>query len=360
MFSPERIIHNFLETTDKSFASLSWRKLFKEFFYILYFQKHLSFHFLKPYKIIICLGANTNLEVLTLLQLLSQKYSFFQLRKPNRQNINIDFEQNYLLNSSLNEVEMSQSNLCVLIGVNTRYEGSKLNLKLKSRYSKGNFKILNIGSLINLTFSNTNISSNIKILKYITEGNSFYCQEFVNSLQPIFITSTEILKRNDSFGLTTMLTTLTEYVKIVSQSNQSYLNFLNPTLNDSGFLNFKNIKPIQNNDLKTSSGVFFINNSFETSNIKKLLNLKLLNFFKNNNSNGKILLTQNNNINVNLITQFKQSFNLKTHLHLPKIVIGVLTLRFLKLCTYGCQVITNFFKQPLKVQMWQITLLLIT
>ena len=320
MFSPERIIHNFLETTDKSFASLSWRKLFKEFFYILYFQKHLSFHFLKPYKIIICLGANTNLEVLTLLQLLSQKYSFFQLRKPNRQNINIDFEQNYLLNSSLNKVEMSQSNLCVLIEVNTRYEGSKLNLKLKSRYSKGNFKILNIGSLINLTFSNINISSNIKILKSITEGNSFYCQEFVNSLQPIFITSTEILKRNDSFGLIIMLTTLTEYVKIVSRSNQSYLNFLNPTLNDSGFLNFKNIKPIQNNDLKTSSGVFFINNSFETSNIKKLLNLKLLNFFKNDNSNGKILLTQNNNINVNLITQFKQSFNLKTHLHLPNSV----------------------------------------
>ena len=57
MFSPERIIHNFLETTDKSFASLSWRKLFKEFFYILYFQKHLSFHFLKPYKIIICLDS---------------------------------------------------------------------------------------------------------------------------------------------------------------------------------------------------------------------------------------------------------------------------------------------------------------
>ena len=148
-----------------------------------------------------------------------------------------------------------------------------------------------------------------------------------------------------------MLTTLTEYVKIVSRSNQSYLNFLNPTLNDSGFLNFKNIKPIQNNDLKTSSGVFFINNSFETSNIKKLLNLKLLNFFKNDNSNGKILLTQNNNINVNLIIQFKQSFNLKTHLHLSKIIIGVLILRFLKLCTYGYQVVTNFFKQPLQVKM---------
>ena len=320
MFSPERIIRSFLETTNKSLVNLSWQKLFKEFFYILYFQIHLSFHFFKPYQIIICLGTNTNLEVLSLLQLLSQKYSFFQLKKPNKQSINIDFEQNYLLNSNLSDLEILKSNLCILIGINPRYEGSKLNLKLKSRYSKGNFKILNIGSLINLTFSNTNISSNIKILKSITEGNNIYCQEFINSLQPIFITNTEIFKRNDSFGLTTMSTTLTKYVKIISQSNQSYLNFLNPTVNDSGLLNFKNIKSIQNKDFKTSSGIFFINNSFSTSSIKKLLNLKLLNFFKNDNFNNKILITQNNNINANLVEQLKFCFNLKTHLHLPNSV----------------------------------------
>ena len=279
-----------------------------------------SFHFFKPYQIIICLGTNTNLEVLSLVQLLSQKYSFFKLKKPNKQSINIDFEQNYLLNSNLNDLELLKSNLCILIGINPRYEGSKLNLKLKSRYSKGNFKILNIGSLINLTFSNTNISSNIKILKSLTEGNSIYCQEFINSLQLIFITNTEIFKRNDSFGLTTVLTVLTKYVKIVSQSNQSYLNFLNPTINDSGFLNFKNIKSIQGRDFKTSSGIFFINNSFSTSNIKKLLNLKLFNFFKNDHLNNKILFTQNNNINANLVEQLKLCFNLKTHLHLPNSV----------------------------------------
>ena len=39
MLSPERIINNFLETTDKSFASLSWRRRFKEFFYIPYWYE---------------------------------------------------------------------------------------------------------------------------------------------------------------------------------------------------------------------------------------------------------------------------------------------------------------------------------
>jgi len=53
-----------------------------------------------------------------------------------------------------------------------------------------------------------------------------------------------------------MLATLTKYVKIVSQSNQSYLNFKNPTVDHFGFLNFKNIKSIQNKNFKTSSEIF--------------------------------------------------------------------------------------------------------
>ena len=59
-----------------------------------------------------------------------------------------------------------------------------------------------------------------------------------------------------------MLATLTKYVKIVSQSNQSYLNFKNPTVDHFGFLNFKNIKSIQNKNFKTSSEIFFVNKSF--------------------------------------------------------------------------------------------------
>merc|ERR1712060_903067 len=105
-------------------------------------------------------------EVLSLLQLLSQKYLFFQLKKRNKQSINIDFEQNYLLNSNLSDLKTLKSNLCILIGINSRYKRSKLNLKLKSKYSK-KFKI---GSLINLIFSNRNISSYITILKPIIEG----------------------------------------------------------------------------------------------------------------------------------------------------------------------------------------------
>ena len=205
MFSPEKIIYSFLDNNNKkSFLNLSWQKLFKEFFCTLYFQNHLLKHYYQPRPMIMLLGTNTSLEVLNLLNALTRKYSFFKLRRVDSQSTNVDLEQNYLLDLNLNN-RIVTSDTCWLIGVNPRYEGSKLNLKLRSRYLQGNFKIIQIGSLINLTFPNINITSNTKILKSLIEGNNLFCQEFVNSSNPILISNAEIFKRKDYFGLANLL-----------------------------------------------------------------------------------------------------------------------------------------------------------
>lgn len=277
-------------------------------------------HYYYQPKIIICVNTDTHLEILNLLYLLTRKYSFFTLRQSEIQNIDINLEQNYLLNFNLND-KLSTSDTCLLIGVNPRYEGSKLNLMLRSRYLKGNFKIIQVGSLLNLTFSNTNMTSNTKILKSLIEGNNLFCQELVNSSNPVLISNTDIFKRKDSFGLTQMLRCLNKYVRLFSQvKGQDNLNILNPALNNAGFANFNNIKTVQNKDLKNAIGVYFMNSSFLTSNTKKLLSLKLLNYFQDYKSTSKILVTQNNNLDVKLITQLKYSFNFSTHLHLPNAV----------------------------------------
>jgi hypothetical protein len=178
MFSPEKIIYSFLDNHKKKlYNSLSWEKLFKEFFLTLYFQNHLLKHYYRPHLIIICLNKSINLEVLNLLNILTQKYSFFKLRLSELQNLNADLEQNYLLTSNLSTDKILKSNTCLLIGVNPRYEGSKLNLILRSRHLKGNFKVIQIGSLISLTFPNINITSNIKILKSLVEKNNLFCKK---------------------------------------------------------------------------------------------------------------------------------------------------------------------------------------
>lgn len=323
MFSPEKIIYSSLNNNKGKFIiSLSWQKLFKEFFCTLYFQKHLLKHDYQPHQITICLSKNVNLEVLNLLNILTHKYSFFKLKQAEPQNINIDLEQNYLLNSNLSNSKFETSDTCLLIGVNPRYEGSKLNLKLRSRYLKGNFNIIQIGSLLNLTFANVNITSNTTIFKSLIEGNNLFCQEFVNSLNPILISNIEIFKRKDSFCLTNMLKYLIKYTNMFSRSkNQTELNILNATFNDVGFENFNNLKPIEGTDFENSTGIYFVNNSFSTSNIQKLLNLKLLNFLKHVKNRKKVLITQNSYLDTKLLTQLKKSFNFTNHLHLPNTVL---------------------------------------
>ena len=321
MFSPEKIIYSFLENNNKkAFINLSWQKLFKEFFYTLYFQNHLLKHCYRPYPLIMLLNANTSLEVLNLLNALTRKYSFFKLRRIESQNSNVDLEQNYLLDLNFNN-KIGTSDTCWLIGINPRYEGSKLNLRLRSRYLKGNFKIIQIGSLINLTFPNINITSNTKILKSLVEGNNLFCQEFVNSSNPILISNAEIFKRKDSSGFANLLKNLGKYINLFSQSNdKSQLNILHPSLGSVGLSNFTSLKTIQNKDLKNATGIYFINNSFSSSNIKKLLNLKLLNFFQGYRHENKILITQNSSLDTKLIEKLKKGFNLINHLHLPNTV----------------------------------------
>ena len=323
MFSPEKIMHSFLSNNkNASSISLTWQKLFKEFFCALYFQTHLQKHFFQPSQITVCLGKNTNLEALNLFNLLTRKYSFFKLRQSETQNLKIDLGQDYLLGSKLSGSRLMASDTCLLIGVNPRYEGSKLNLELRSRYLKGNFNIINVGSLFNLTFSNTNITSNTKILKSLIEGNNLFCQEFVNSSNPVLISSTEVFKRKDSFGLIDMLKSLTKHINLFSQFDTSnQLNVLSLTLNDVGFANFNRVEPLKKKDLTHSTGIYFVNDSVSNSNLKKLLNLKLLNFFQHYAHNNRMLITQNNKLDAKLIMKLRKSFNLNNHLHLPNTVL---------------------------------------
>ena len=321
MFSPEKIIYSFQENNNiKSFINLSWQNLFKEFFSTLYFQNHLLKHYYQPRPVIMILGANTNLEVLNLLNVLTHKYSFFKLRRAESPSVNIDLEQNYLLDLDINN-KILTSDTCWLIGLNPRYEGLKLNLRLRSRYLKGNFKIIQIGSLVNLTFPKVNITSNTRILKSLVEGNNLFCQEFVNSSNPILISNVEIFKRKDSFGFADLINSLRELINLFSQhDNKSQLNILHPSLDSVGFTDSTSPKAMRNKDFKNATGIYFINNSFSSPNIKKLLNLKLLNLFQGYKHDIKILITQSSVLDTKLITGLKKGFNCSNHLHLPNTV----------------------------------------
>jgi len=157
---------------------------------------------------------------------------------------------------------------------------------------------LQINFLPNLTITTHNLSNNTKNLKFLVEGNNLFCQKLVNASNPIFILNTEMFKRKDSFIVTNSLKSLMRYIinmYFFSKTSEQF-NILSSFFNGGGYNHFYTLKTIQNLDLKNSQGVYFLNNTFNAYSLKKILNLKLLNFFQNPENANKLLITQNKSL----------------------------------------------------------------
>ena len=206
---------------------------------------------------------NVSVEILNFLSLISQAHPFIKVRRAEKLKLNADLESNFQVDSATSISKLSASSLCLLVGTNPRYEGSFLNLKLRQRYFKGNFKILSIGSLLDLTFPVSFLGSSMSVLKTITEGNQMYCQDIVKSSNPILITNTETLKHKNSQEFL-------NYGNIINKVWNGY-NVLNPSLYETGVHHLGKFSSLTFKDLLSFSSLYMINvNLDNVSNLKKM------------------------------------------------------------------------------------------
>jgi NADH-quinone oxidoreductase chain G len=308
MFSPERQLN--------TFNSFSWNDLFKELIRTFYFYDHLNRHFLKLNNLILIFNGSVSIEVLNFLVLLSKKYSFIKLRRDTKFKVNNDFEANLQLNSATSAELLETSTLCLLIGINTRYEGSLLNQKLRQRYLKGNFKVFSVDSSVNLTFPTNYLNANLSTIRSIAEGNHMLCQSLKTSKKPSIIISSNIFSRNDASTILQCIKVLEQYSNIQTKSWNG-LNILSQTLNDTG-INFLNrFSVITFNDLQNFSCLFFLNSSLFERNLNKLIELKLLDYLNYGNNLIKTIIEQNNKIESKPLNKLKGKCNLYNYIYLP-------------------------------------------
>jgi hypothetical protein len=261
---------------------------------------------------------NLSLEVLSLLLIMSQNYSFIKLRRAESYTPENNLETDFQLNVASDKMKLSSSTMCLLISSNPRYEGYYLNLNLRQRFLKGNFKCLTIGSLIDLTFPVSFIGSNIKVLKSITEGNSLICQDLRFARNPLVVYNNELFKRVDGSNILQMLKVL----NYASTFNSSWngLNMLSSSLSENGAHVLSKFSPLTLKDLNNFSLLYFLNvPASNVSNIKKVTELNLLNYsfpVNSKTAKNKILLDQNYNTNNNydFVTS---SDSVNTYLHIP-------------------------------------------
>ena len=82
-----------------------------------------------------------SIESLNILYLLIKIYPFLFLKRAETFRIDNSLEHNFQTNLSIwDKNQLFSSTLCLLFGVNTRYENAHLNLKLRQRNLKGNFE----------------------------------------------------------------------------------------------------------------------------------------------------------------------------------------------------------------------------
>ena len=297
--------------SDKNNITEVWSNIIKSITQTLYLFEHCQKH-QSNNNFFIIVFENLSLELLSIITILAQTKSFIKLRRAENLKINNDLETNLQLNLTSQKTKFNTSTLCLLVSNNPRYEGYHLNLNLRQRHLKGNFKCLIIGSLIDLTFPVSFLGSNFNILKTIVEGNNLLCQKFKSSQNPMVILNYELLKRND-------IKENLEILKIFKYANMSNLtwnslNMLNSSLSETGTQSLNKFSPLNHKDLTNFSLLHFLNvTASNIPNLNKITELKLLNY-KNITTNN-LILDQNYKINNNI--NFSHHINSKHYIHLP-------------------------------------------
>lgn len=287
MFSPEKLSN--LNVSLLSKKNNSWEKIFKEIINILFFHDHLNNFIFSTSKLNFLVGEDLGVEVIGILFLLHKKYNFININKTERCFVNTDLETNFITRSANNEFSLKNSNICLLIGINTRFESPSLNIKLRQRVLQGNFKVYSINSCTDLNFACKNLGNNLTILKRLSEGNHLMCQEFTNSKNPLIIYNSNLYKKP-------IINSYLNYIKsfsITTLKKWEGTNFVSKTLSESNINFLNNLPHLSKKAYLNSLGLYCLNLSPKELFFKKLVYMKYLNYLSKPSNSKTYLVNQN-------------------------------------------------------------------
>jgi NADH dehydrogenase/NADH:ubiquinone oxidoreductase subunit G len=103
-------------------------------------------------------------------------------------NLPIDFVNDFGFNTNLEAIE--NADLCILVGVNPRNEGTLVNTRLRKGVLAGNLTVANFGPSMDLTYPTSHLGNSYNSLLSFVEGRHFYCSELLKAKNPVLIMGT--------------------------------------------------------------------------------------------------------------------------------------------------------------------------
>jgi NADH-quinone oxidoreductase chain G len=173
----------------------------------------------------------------TVLFYISSSLDFFMLKKIRRISFFLDIplisenfkndDNDLMIFNKMNTKfsELLNSDFCLLLGSNVRFEASLLNIRLKKRKNEGRFSLFSLGLTENCLFDINSIGSNFSSFINILEGKHYLCSKLLTSKLPSIIIGNSFKKRFDISSLYKTLFHLSSNVSLIS-SEHFGINFL--------------------------------------------------------------------------------------------------------------------------------------
>jgi NADH dehydrogenase/NADH:ubiquinone oxidoreductase subunit G len=117
-------------------------------------------------------------------------------QETNLVSLNSDLRSGYSLNTSIASIE--KADVCLIVGVDTRYEASMLNVRLRKRFLEGNFKVATIGAPSDLTFKVNHLGTSLSTLAKVAEGRHPFSKCLAQAKKPVIIIGGHLLESPDN------------------------------------------------------------------------------------------------------------------------------------------------------------------
>lgn len=232
---------------------------------------------------------NLSVDLLCVLSLFKYKYPFIKLKSVFSKKRNNDIESTFLFSKQ----NLENSNFCLLLNINLRFENTSLNLKLKQRNNKGNFQLLSVSSCFNSADFYI-LGSNIKIMKLISKGTHPVCQLIANEKSPYILINSKLLKLNITKFIYFLILYLKKFI------NYLQFNILNWSIYEPGINLINNLTNNNNKLVLNFSSIQLLSVlSFQYNFINYIFNVNLFYLTKQINLLliKKVCLLQNYYVN---------------------------------------------------------------
>lgn len=157
-------------------------------------------------------------------------------------------------------LDLEKSDICFLLGVNPRYEGAVLNIRIRAQYLKGNYSIVQFGAPYKANISTNFLGISLTELFNLFEGRSHLQSIISSAKQPYFILGDALTKRIDFNLISTHFHQLNCNSKIL---------FLSSKINTQNSI-FQNLRKFQMQDLIWSDTILSLYLD-DNQNIRKIL-----------------------------------------------------------------------------------------